>query len=761
MGEAMSSKESVASQGPTNVEKLRGLPWGIWWSVTNSVFATYTFFGSIFVLFLNVVGLDKSQIGSLLALLPFLGIIAVFIAEPVARAGHKRVFILSFSARTALALLLLLVPWVQRQFGPEATLALIVVAVGAFGLSRAVGFTAYYPWSQEQIPEGMRGKVSAIRSILANLTGMLAVLAAGWVLGPDPDLGPFMVLIAIGVAAGLFSIWAAGKLPGGAPVKDAEARGSSARGMLSAARDGSFVRYLLGIGLVTLGTASLTSFVPLFMIEEVGLSSNQAVWLETAVLIGAVVSGYLWGWLADRYGSKPVMMLGTYLLPLAPLAWLLMPRGSATSLYVAIAIAIVQGLVNTGWNLGSGRLLFVGIVPPEKSSPYMALYYAWAGAAGGVGTMLGGWLVDLSAGVRGQWWILSFDPYTLLFVIGMVFPLFSIVLFRRVRADSSVSTRQFASMFVRGNPFYALGSLVRYRRARDEREAIEGTQRLGSTRSPLTVEELIEALHDPRFGVRFEAVVAMARHGEDPQLTDALIEVLEGNEPSLSTMAAWALGRLEDERALEALRRGMDSRYRSVQAHCIRSLGNLGDRTMLPALMEQLESEEDVGVQLALASALGKLGATKATGRLLALLRGSDTLDARREFALAIARLVGEEHHFIQLQRRAETEPGTALSQEVTALKARLVKAQPGAEDAAQALDAAAEALAREELEEGLALLAGALRLATAGAPAGPCRTVVGECAGQIEEQGPDRVEYAVLALHAAECALPEDDGLF
>jgi HEAT repeat protein len=276
------------------------------------------------------------------------------------------------------------------------------------------------------------------------------------------------------------------------------------------------------------------------------------------------------------------------------------------------------------------------------------------------------------------------------------------------------------------------------------------------------VEELVEALHDPRFGVRFEAVVAMARHGEDPQLTDALIEVLEGNEPSLSTMAAWALGRLEDERALEALRRGMEARYRSVQAHCIRSLGSLGDRTMLAEMVERLEREPDLGVQLALASALGKLGATGALERLLELLRGSDTLDARREFALAIARLVGEEHHFIQLQRRAETEPGTAFSQETTALKERLGKEEAtgeGAEELAGALDAAADALAREELDRGVALLAGALNQ-MAGQDR-PCHSVVRECAAQMEELGPGRIEYVVLALHAAGCGLPEDGGLF
>jgi HEAT repeat protein len=532
------------------------------------------------------------------------------------------------------------------------------------------------------------------------------------------------------------------------------------------------VRYLLGVGLVTLSTVPLASFVPLFMIEEVGLSSDQAVWLEIAVLVGAVASGYLWGWLADRYGSKPVMQSGVWLLPLAPLAWLLMPRGVALSLYLAVGIAVAQGLINTGWTLGSGRLLFVGIVPAERRSAYMALYYAWAGIAGGVGSVLGGWLVDLAADLGGQWWIVHFDPYTLLFLTGILFPLFSILLFSGVQADSGVTTRQFAGMFVRGNPFYALGSLVRYRRARDEREAIEGTERLGSTRSPLTVEELIEALHDPRFGVRFEAVVAMARHGEDPQLTDALIEVLDGNEPSLSTMAAWALGRLEDERALAALRRGMDSRYRSVQAHCIRSLGSLGDRTMLPAMLERLEGEQDAGVQLALASALGKLGATDAMGRLLVLLHEADTPDERREFALAIARLVGKERGFIQLQRRAETEPGTAFSQETTALKERLAEedevASKGAEELAEALDAAADALAREELDLGVALLAAALGQLAGMLPAEegerkdpPCRMVVRACAAQMERLGPGRIEYVVLALHAAGCGLPEDGGLF
>jgi MFS family permease len=755
----MTSGTEAIRQTPTNVEKLRALPWGVAWSVANSVFAQYTFFGSIFILFLNELGLDEAQIGSLLSLLPFLGIVAIFVASTLARLGYKRVFLSSMAARTATAALLLVTPGILAQFGEQAVLAFIVVTVAAFGLFRAIAFTAYYPWLQEQVPDAVRGKYTAVKNALASLSALLAALAAGYVLGTDPDLGRFRILIVTGVICGIISVWTALRIPGGAPIRGdgrvgAHDEQSSWREMMAAARDRNFSRYLAGIGLVTLSTVPLVSFVPLFMKDQVGLSSNHVVWLDAGVLLGGLASSYLWGWLADRYGSKPVMVSGVLLLPLMPLAWLLMPRHTAWSLYLALAIAFGQGLINTGWAIGSGRLLFVGVVPVAKKTPYMALYYAWAGIAGALGQLMGGWLVDLSAGVRGEWWIFSLSPYTLLFVAGITCPLVAYLLFHRVAADSEVSTREFAGMFLRGNPFLALESLVRYHRARDERAAVVMTERLGATRSPLTVEELLEALHDPRFFVRFEAIVSMSRRGPDPHLTAALIETLEGNDPALSTVAAWALGRIGDERALEALRRGLDARYRSVQAHCARSLGNLGDRSVLPTLLERLGGEQDVGLQLAYAAALGQLGAAEAAGPLLELLRAAESADARTEFALALARLAGDEHDFIQLQRRAGSEAGTALSQAVTALRGRLARSPHSSAELERTLDAAAVVLARDDLGEGIDLLSSALRNLPAGELATPCGDIVGECAVRLEEFGLERLEYLLLALHASTCGL-------
>jgi hypothetical protein len=157
---------------------------------------------------------------------------------------------------------------------------------------------------------------------------------------------------------------------------------------------------------------------------------------------------------------------------------------------------------------------------------------------------------------------------------------------------------------------------------------------------------------------------------------------------------------------------------------------------------------------MALASALGSLGATEAAGRLLALLQSADSEDVRMEFALALARLVGEEHGFIQLQRKVETEPGTALSQEVTRLKGKLSRAHQTSKEMEEALDAAAEALAQEAVEEGVGLLCGALEMLPLEQPSGTCGMVVRDCVEQMGKFGAGRLEYVVLALHALECGL-------
>lgn len=736
----------------TNLEKLRGLPWSLGFSASNSFFVQLTFFGSAFVLFLQDLGFSKSQIGFMLALLPFFGLVALWVRNWVAMFGYKRTFLTFFGVRTLFTAGLLFTPLIVSIYSERAVLFYVAFIIVAFSLSRSIGLTAWLPWQREYIPDNIRGKYSGYSNLFIGLSGVLAVSAAGFIISDTPVLANYMVLFAIGVFFGLLSIYLAAFVPGGKPHPIESARENRWRQMRPAMRDQRFMRYLAGFGIFSLATTAMFAFIPLYMADEVGLSSREVVLLQNGVLIGGLLSSFLWGWMADRYGSKPVMLTGLLLTVLLPLGWLVMPQHSALSLYVAIGLAVLQGVSNMGWVIGSGRMLYVSLVPQEQSDVYTSLFFAWNGVIAGTSQLVGGWVLDVFGGVEGQLFGFQVGSYILLFAVGFFLILLAGLVLRPIQIPREVSLGKFAGLFVQGNPLMAVESLIRFHYATDEPAAISVTERLGRARSPLTVDELLEALNDPRFYVRFEAIVAIAHHGADEKLIEALARVLSGNDPAMSVIAAWALGRLGDERAQEALRAGLDAPYRSVKAHAARSLGTLGDEDVIPLLLKRLDREPDAGLRVAYASVLGKLGVETASPYLISLLQDEDNPDTRNELALSLARLVDEESTFIQLTRGIHSDPGTTLSQALSSVAKQL---HPENDDELSGLTGScAEALAQGDLQEGAALLVDIIRVVLPAYSCEVCRSILKTCAQQLVINGSGRMEYLVLAICVLE-ALP------
>ena len=727
----------------TNAEKIRLLPWNTALNAFNSVFALLTFFGSVFVLFLDQLGSNNSQIGFLLSMMPFFGIVAIFIAPAAARFGYKRTFVTFFGIRKLVTACLLLTPFVMAQFGKEAAITLVTLVVMGFALCRAIAEVGSYPWSQEYIPNSIRGKHSAVNDMVSRIVSILTIAFGGFILGLGTGLDRFMLLFAIAIVFGLLAVWAASHLPGGKPIS---ASGTSYRDMLRVFRDRNFNLYLVGIGVVTLASAPF-AFLPIFMQNQIGLSDSAIVWLQLGTIAGGFSATYLVGWASDRYGSKPVMLTGLCARALLPLGWLLMPRHSDASLFVALVIAFFWGIFEIAWLIGSARLLFVTVVPTEKKSSYMAVYYSAIGIIGGCSQIISGHVLDATASISGQFLIFPIDQFTPLFFVGMILTGSAVFLFRGVQVSSEVSVSEFASLFMHGNPLGAFGSLIRYHRARDEHDVVVVTERMGQTKSRLTVDELLETLNDPRFNVRFEATISIARMGSDPRLVEALCGMVDGTEISLSVIAAWALGRMGDEAALPTLRAGLNSPYRSIQAHCARSLGTLGDETVAPLLLERLKREDDKGLRIAYASALGHLHWVAALPTLFAVLRATENEGARMELALSIARVLGDsERHFINVVHRLRLDEETAAAQEITAWRHK--HARTLAPEVQTLLNACADQFAQGNLDEGARSLSAVLK-ALPPVENEVEATILNESANYLEKGGAARVEYLVLALYA------------
>lgn len=660
-------------QEPTNVEKLRGLPWSIATNITNTVFAQFTFFGSVFVLFLNEIGLNKTQIGFLLSPVHFASILALFVAPAIARMGYKRTFVWFYGARKFVTLFLLATPWVAAAYGQQITTWYVAGVVILFAISRAVEETAYYPWIQEFVPNAIRGKYSATSTVATTATALLAVAIASFVIDHTTGYSGFMLLISVGVLFGFISVWSSTFIPGGAPVRTTDRNDSRMREVRDSLRDGNFMRYIVGASIFVLATLPLASFLPLYLREEIGLSESRVVLVQTGALLGGLASSYLWGWAADRYGSRPVMLSGMSLYMVLPVLWWMLPRTMPTSLYLALGISFLQGMADIGWAIGAGRLLFANIVPPAKKTGYLAFYFTCVGVIAGFSQLLGGRLLDDASRIGELLGVSDFNAYTPLIALCLVLTAASLLPMSRIRLDNTVTLGEFAGIVFRGNPFRAITSLFRYNFfTRNEQAAVLATEQLGLSDSALTVDELLEALNDPRFAVRFEAIVSIARTRPSPRLTHALINVLDGNEVALSVIAAWALGRIGDPAAVDSLCRALDAPYRSIRAHSAQALGAMGAEVAIAPLLARLQRETDDGLQMAYATALGNLGEPEAVPYLLGLLDRITEENVRMDLALSLARIAGDEHRFMQLLRQARNEPGTALSRAVSQLQREL-----------------------------------------------------------------------------------------
>ena len=150
------------SQSESDRVKIRALPWYLANGALTSIFFLWTFGGSVFLLFLSELGLPKAQIGIMLSFFPFSGLIALAFSPIATRIGRKRVFLTCFGSRYFVIINLLFLPWILTHLGKTAGITFVFAIMITVAVLRAMGETALYPWTQEFIPNSVRGRFSAI-----------------------------------------------------------------------------------------------------------------------------------------------------------------------------------------------------------------------------------------------------------------------------------------------------------------------------------------------------------------------------------------------------------------------------------------------------------------------------------------------------------------------------------------------------------------------------------------------------------------------
>jgi len=137
-------------------------------------------------------------------------------------------------------------------------------------------------------------------------------------------------------------------------------------------------------------------FFPLFLQNELGVETGLSAWAGISISISFLISGIcapFWGSLADKYGSKLMLVRSGVGLGLAHLA-----NYFVYDLFTFILVRIFQGLM-AGFSPAS--IALVGTNTPIKHVGYALGVISTATAAGGILGPLAGGLLSHWVGLRG------------------------------------------------------------------------------------------------------------------------------------------------------------------------------------------------------------------------------------------------------------------------------------------------------------------------------------------------------------------------
>lgn len=328
------------------------------------------------------VGLLASQNNqaTLLGYLTFVGLLAGALVQPIA--GALSDLYKPFLGRKGFIGIGLLLSLISLfLFAVFQSLAGIMLGYFAVQISASIAQAGQQGLIPDLVDENRRGLASGMKGFM-DLTGaMLGFVLLGQLLGAGGILPAVGGIGAVLVAAYLLAMLLT---PEDMPSKTTTGKANhiSLRGIFrfDLTEQKTFVRLLLARFLFLLGIYGTGRFLLFFVAERLGLSEEQAAEQAGTLLAGlaliTILASPLAGWLTDRIGRVPLMIMGA--LVSAASALLLVWANSTSE------ILLFGGLMSLGSAAfgGGSWALLADVVPKHQSARFFGLAnFSTAGAA--------------------------------------------------------------------------------------------------------------------------------------------------------------------------------------------------------------------------------------------------------------------------------------------------------------------------------------------------------------------------------------------
>jgi len=490
-----------------------------------------------------------------------------------------------------------------------AKLTLLTTCVLIASVSSMMVNPIYNDWLAEMVPSNSIGFYFSRRNAILTAVGAIVAIVGAFVLDQirskgSPDLA-FSVIYSSGIFFACLSFFAFNRMqdiPRENPIRQSLKEGIKAIG--APFGDKQFRGVLLFLGMATVGQTFAGNFYFAYGRETLSLSFVVLVGASTVQAVGQVVSAKFWGFLSDKYGNKPALILAGLGLALCPIPWVLCIPGRTTfNETLLLTTHFFMGIVWSGVNICQFNIMLTTANAKDRAN-YIGSGMTVGAIMGGISPLLG---AVLMAALRSH--EAAEIAYKTVFLVGASLRVVTVFVLFRVQEEgaSAVKTtwRDLRTITPRG--FKAMRELSRTADATVREQAIET---VGAAGTSLASDEIIKALHDPLPRVRRQAATALARL-RDARAASELIHQIEDHPDLLEEETIWALGIIGDPAAIPPLIKTLVSPrplLRRAAANALGRLGSVGNADVTGALNQAAGDPHDPDLRRAALQALRLVG---------------------------------------------------------------------------------------------------------------------------------------------------------
>src|SRR5271157_3210687 len=190
-------------------ENLPSFPSGLHNAYLFSTFNAFSYqivLSSPMVLYAKTLGASATVLGIIAGMMPLLVIFQIPAASYIPRVGFRRFVYAGWGTRVMFIFGMALVPLTSVFLRAETRLALMLMLLFCFNLSRGISSCAWLPWITALVPASLRGTYLARDAAVQNLASFVTFLIAAACLAGPTRPWQFSILFAFSATMGAVSL---------------------------------------------------------------------------------------------------------------------------------------------------------------------------------------------------------------------------------------------------------------------------------------------------------------------------------------------------------------------------------------------------------------------------------------------------------------------------------------------------------------------------------------------------------------------------